>query len=122
MAAILLFGLENDMADSLALILRRMHHNVRITNSMEAVLRQPGTQVLFVGGDHDHYRETIHLLVSKLPSTAVVVVNRLPESARWLDALELGAADYWGAPFETTQISWLLEGVMRGIEIKHRAA
>ncbi len=122
MASTLLFGLENDLADCLALILRRMQHTVRVTDSLEVALSQLGAQVLFCGGDHDQYRETIHLLVSKLPSTAVIVVNRLPESGRWLDALELGAADYCGAPFETTQIRWLLEGVMRGLEIKKRAA
>jgi len=29
-----------------------------------------------------------------------------------LDALELGAADYCGAPFEKVQIQWLLQGAL----------
>jgi DNA-binding response OmpR family regulator len=122
MASILLFGLENDLAESLALILRQMHHMVRITDSLTSALSHPGTQVLFAGGDRDDYRDTIRLLVVKRPATAVVMVNRLPENGRWLDALELGAADYCGAPFEPVQIRWLLEGVMRDLEIRAQAA
>ncbi len=122
MASILLFGLDSDLADALAQILRQMHHMVRITDSLAVTLRQSGTQVLFAGGDRDDYRETIRLLVARRPATAVVVVNRLPESARWLDALDLGAADYCGAPFEPVQIRWLLDGVLRGLEIRKQAA
>ena len=122
MASILLLGLDRDLAEDLACILRQMHHMVRITDSLAVAIRQSGTQVLFAGGDRDDYRETIRLLVEKRPAAAVVVVNRLPENARWLDALELGAADYCGAPFEPVQIRWLLDGVLRDLEIRKRAA
>jgi hypothetical protein len=44
------------------------------------------------------------------------VVNRFPENARWLDALELGAADYCGAPFENVQIDWLVNGALKGLQ------
>jgi hypothetical protein len=37
-----------------------------------------------------------------------VVVSRLPEVSAWLDALEQGAADYCGAPFERKQVGWVL--------------
>jgi len=42
-----------------------------------------------------------------------VVVNRFPENSRWLDALDLGAADYCGAPFEPVLMRWLVDSVMR---------
>jgi hypothetical protein len=41
------------------------------------------------------------------------VVNRFPENGRWLDALEMGAADYCGAPFENVQINWLVNGALK---------
>jgi len=41
----------------------------------------------------------------------VIAVTKLPESGKWLDALEAGAADYCSAPFETMQICWLLAAV-----------
>jgi hypothetical protein len=41
------------------------------------------------------------------PLLPVVVVSRLPDTREWLEALELGAADYVAAPFETVQMRWL---------------
>jgi len=38
----------------------------------------------------------------------VIVVSRVPEVSSWLHALEQGAADYCGAPFEARQIRWAL--------------
>ena len=38
----------------------------------------------------------------------VIVVSRLPEVSAWLQALEQGAADYCGAPFEARQVRWAL--------------
>ena len=44
---------------------------------------------------------------------AVVVVSRLPEDGDWLDALEAGATDYCGTPFETVQLRWLVAAHIR---------
>jgi len=45
------------------------------------------------------------------------MVNRVPENSRWLDALELGASDYCGAPFETVQVRWLVDAVLRSTAV-----
>ena len=42
------------------------------------------------------------------PGVPVIVVSRLPEVSAWLWALEQGAADYCGAPFEARQVRWAL--------------
>jgi DNA-binding response OmpR family regulator len=39
----------------------------------------------------------------------VVAVSRLPEADEWIDALDLGAADYCAPPFEQPQLRWLIE-------------
>lgn len=39
----------------------------------------------------------------------VIAVSRLPEVSEWLDALELGAIDYFAPPFEQSQVRWLLQ-------------
>jgi hypothetical protein len=57
----------------------------------------------------------VQKLTTKRRDAAVILVNRFPEDARWLDALELGAADYCGAPFETTQVRWVVEGALYGL-------
>ena len=113
MATILLLGLENDMADTLALVLRKIEHEVETVDSIESAMRRRGIDVIFAGGDGPDYRETVRRLVARRPDVPVVLVNRLPENARWLDALELGAADYCGAPFEPTQVRWVVDSVLR---------
>jgi DNA-binding response OmpR family regulator len=113
MATILLLGLENDMANDLARVLRKTGHEVETAGSLEAAVRNRNADAIFAGGDAPDYRETVRRLVARRPDAPVVLVNRLPENMRWLEALELGAADYCGAPFETTQVRWIVDSVLR---------
>lgn len=113
MATILLLGLENDMADSLAQVLRTIEHDVQTAGSLESALRKRNIDAIFASGDAPEYQETVRVLASRRPDTPVVVVSRLPDNHRWLDALELGAADYCGAPFEPRQVGWVVDSVLR---------
>jgi len=113
MANILLLGLEHDMTNDLARVLRKIGHDVDTAGSLEAAVRNRNADVIFAGGDAPDYRETVRRLVARRPDAPVVLVNRLPENMRWLDALELGAADYCGAPFEATQVRWIVDSVLR---------
>jgi DNA-binding NtrC family response regulator len=115
MSSILLLGLENDLAEPLAAVLRQLRHDVTVTNSLGATLRDRRARIVFAAGDCPRYREIVQKLTSTRPDAAVILVNRFPEDERWLDALELGAADYCGAPFETIQIQWLVEGALHGL-------
>ena len=115
MASILLPGLDNDLAEPLSLVLRQLTHEVIVTNSLQASMRELRARIVFVAGDGPHYREIVQKLTAKRHEAAVILVNRFPEDKRWLDALELGAADYCGAPFETTQIQWLVDGALHGL-------
>ena len=116
MATILLLGLEDDLAEPLAVILRRLSHDVLITNSLSAALSDRYARIVFAGGDGPGYRSIVRNMTATRPDTAVILVNRFPENARWLDALELGATDYCGAPFEPAQISWVVDGALNGLE------
>ncbi len=49
------------------------------------------------------------LLQSLQPPVPVVVVSRTPEAREWIEAMEAGASDYCAAPFEQSQIRWILE-------------
>ena len=109
MATITLLGIENDLATELSRVLRRHEHKVRITDSLETVVFQRDVDIVFAGGDGPDYRDIVQSLTARRPGLRVVLVNRLPENARWLDALELGAADYCGAPFEGVQMRWLVD-------------
>jgi DNA-binding response OmpR family regulator len=112
MAKIILFGLDNDLADQLRKVLGQQGHQVQGSDSLEA-LEIWSADILFAGGDGPDYRQTVSDLTRLHPRLPLVLVNRHPENHRWLDALELGAADYCGAPFEPRQMTWLIDSVMR---------
>jgi len=112
MACITLLGLEKDLADSLQGILQQQGHDVGITDSIQT-MANPGPQIVFAGGDGPDYRDVVRRIMMSRPGLPVVLVNRHPENARWLDALELGAADYCGAPFESVQVEWVVNSAMR---------
>ena len=113
MASIMMLGIESDLADQMSRVLRQDGHVVQTADSIGAAMRARGMDILFAGGDDADYRETVMRLTIARPDVPVVIVNRHPENARWLDALELGAADYCGAPFEPLQMRWLLDTVLR---------
>jgi DNA-binding response OmpR family regulator len=112
MAKIVLFGLDNDLADQLRTVLRQQGHQVQGSDSPEAS-EMRSADICFAGGDGPDYRQTVVTITLRHPRLPLVLVNRHPENHRWLDALELGAADYCGAPFEPRQMSWLIDSVMR---------
>jgi len=103
-AKIALSALEEDLAAPLRAILRRQGHQVAPI---------PSAEIIFLGGDDPRYRQMLSALAEHRPGIPVVLVTRCPDTRRWLDALELGAADYCGAPFEPIQIEWLLNAVIR---------
>jgi DNA-binding response OmpR family regulator len=113
MASITLLGLERDLAEPLSLVLRSQQHRVFVADSLDSALRYTDADIVFATGDTPDYRGLIRELSSRRPGKAVVLVNRVPENNRWLDALELGAADYCGAPFEPLMMRWLVDSVLR---------
>lgn len=56
------------------------------------------------------------------PDLPAVIVSRLPDTREWLEALELGAADYIAAPFETVQMRWLWKSQSRPVRVAAAAA
>jgi DNA-binding NtrC family response regulator len=112
MANIILFGLDNDLAEQLRTVLRQQGHQVQGSDSPESPEIR-AADILFAGGDRPDYRQTVSNLTERHPRLPLVLVNRHPENNRWLDALELGAADYCGAPFESRQLNWLVDSIMR---------
>ena len=102
MAKILLVGLEYAMADELSRILRQLGHSVRVAPHSEAAIDAADADLIFAGSDD--FREAL----TRYPLRPVIVTSRLPEMKSWISALEAGAADYCGAPFEATQVRWVL--------------
>ena len=96
MANILLVGLESPMVDELTRVLRQLGQNVQAASA--------GTDIQLIFTSESGLVST----QQSYPGVPVIVVSRVPEVSAWLHALEQGAADYCGAPFEARQVRWAL--------------
>lgn len=101
MAKILLFGLDHALAEELMAVLQQLGQTVLTVASGGAL--ETDANLVFATSDD------LGTLRRARPDLPVVVVSRLPEVSAWLDALEQGATDYCGAPFERKQVGWVLK-------------
>lgn len=102
MASILLLGLEPSISDELCKVLTQLGQHARVAT--------PGTDAALSGDIQLIFAPEADLLSIQRsrPGVPVIVVSRVPEVSSWLHALEQGAADYCGAPFEARQVRWAL--------------
>ena len=103
-----LYGLEEELARELTSTLTDCCRQVESVDR-KAARKLPQADVIFCPADVTRVRQ----LRDEFPHSSVIVASRLPEVGDWLDALEAGAADYCAAPFEPTQIRWVLESHVR---------
>ncbi|MDX2151773.1 MAG: hypothetical protein SFV54_13625 [Bryobacteraceae bacterium] len=103
----LLVGLE----PSLSAELGRALADQSVRALAEGELEPEGTRVdiVFAPSDPSTFGAVKDTLRETCPAAPIVVVSRVPEVSEWLDAMEAGASDYCAAPFERTQLRWLLE-------------
>lgn len=107
-----LHGLEITLAKQLTQAVTSSGNVYRSNGSIQhcvSLAERVGANVIFCDSCPRHYRQLLAALRRKHLGMPVVVVSRLPEVSEWLDAMEAGAVDYCGAPFEPRQIRWLLE-------------
>jgi len=103
MANILLVGLDQPLGEELSHVLEQLGQSVQSAAMGSGALETGNANLVFAAsGD-------LKAIQGKRPDIPVVVVSRLPEVSAWLDALEQGAADYCGAPFERKQVGWVLK-------------
>ena len=112
MPAIALLGFPNELAAQLGNALAADEQTVYRKQCVWELGYGVPPSVVFLCGDAADYRQSLRELRSQAPLTPVVVATRLPDSRRWLEALEAGAADFCGAPFEPTQVAWILDSVL----------
>ena len=102
MARILLAGLETTIADQLSRVLRQLGQSVDTAAAGSGATVPGDIQLIFAP------QADLVSIQQSHPGVPVIVVSRLPEVSAWLWALEQGAADYCGAPFEARQVRWAL--------------
>jgi DNA-binding response OmpR family regulator len=111
MSRVTLLGLPEDLGNQLARILLDESHQVSRCLYVSDLRRNPHCGAVFISGDAPDYPQTLSRIREAHPVLPVVVVTRQPEARHWLDALEAGAADYCGAPFEHVQLRWILGSI-----------
>lgn len=99
------FGLEGVLSNALSDALTRCNCFIFNNNSQDRDREHSRPDIVFCSPAPD----VLKPVLQRFKHTPVVVVSRLPEVDGWLDALEAGAADYCAAPFEPTQLRWLLD-------------
>jgi len=108
MSHVTLLGLPDDLGNQLSRVLLEESHQASRKLYVSDLRRGPNTCAVFISGDSPDYRQTLSLLREARPGLPVIVVSRQPDAKRWLDALDAGAADYCGAPFEREQLRWIM--------------
>jgi len=115
----LLFGLNEDLAGELLRPLRNFCSEVqavapgRPAENLKTVA-DSSADVIFCDAD----MELVSALKSIRPDSSIVVVSRHPEVSGWLDSIEAGASDYCAAPFEPSQLKWILESSLRNSPVR----
>jgi FixJ family two-component response regulator len=102
MAIVLLLDLETSLAEQLSSVLEQLGQRVYAKALDTGMLEETDANLVFA-----RPQDLVAILKTR-SDLPVVVVSRMPEVSAWLDALEQGAADYCGAPFEATQVRWVL--------------
>jgi DNA-binding NtrC family response regulator len=113
----LLFGLSEDLAGELLQPLARFCTNIQSVDGARdhhnlSTAGQSAPQIIFCGAN----TEVVTKLRKSNPQAPIIVVSRHPEVSDWLDSIEAGATDYCAAPFETSQVQWIVETSMRSAQ------
>jgi DNA-binding NtrC family response regulator len=113
MATILLLGLERSLADELGRSLIQLEHRVQTATlnkrTLVTTLATTDAELVFAPSNQ------LGIILRTRPDLPVVVASRLPEVSAWLDALQEGAADYCGAPFDAAQVGWVLNSTLGAV-------
>ena len=112
----LLFGLSEDLARELTTSLSTVCNSIVSVNGERSndnlSPHDPNSRIIFCGAD----TAVVSKLRASHPSSPIVVVSRHAEVSNWLDSIEAGATDYCAAPFEASQVQWIVETSMRSAQ------
>lgn len=117
-ANILVIGLDESLAAELSRSLSELHHTVfsepclSPAASIRAIDRT-AADLIFCTAEPSIYEGLLSLLRERGRHVPVVVVSRLPEVEKWLDAMDAGVADYCAAPFEARPLRSIVETTVK---------
>ncbi|HEX8984597.1 MAG TPA: hypothetical protein VF767_04170 [Bryobacteraceae bacterium] len=115
---ILIAGLEETLGAELSQILTGLQCSVVSQPYVSAaacleVVDRIAAEAVFCTAEGNAPEELLKLLRLNRRQIPVMVVSRLPELDKWLDALDAGATDYCAPPFEPRLMRSLLENALQ---------
>jgi DNA-binding NtrC family response regulator len=103
-----LSGFPVDVADQIAAGLALHGRKARSLEDVSESLADESEGV-FICGDSTRWLETLRRIRAARPLELVIVVTRLPDTGKWLDALEAGADDFFCLPLDPQQMRWFIQ-------------
>lgn len=115
---ILFFGIEDRLAAELAQALGSQRRKMEFSPYLPpadclAAVSRFGADLVCCSAQRTEYAPLMEAFRIKGLPVPVVIVTRRPVVSEWLDALEGGAADYFGPPFEAAHIAWIFDSAMK---------
>jgi DNA-binding response OmpR family regulator len=111
MAKVFLIGLEQVTASQIRGVFPPETHSIECKDGIGSASEVPDADIVFAGGERDQSLSLLRQLREAKPALPCVILSRMPETKDWLDALEAGAADYIGAPFDAGQLLRIVAAV-----------
>lgn len=111
MAKVFLTCMEESVAKDLTWVLAMENHRIEQRPVDAHIDDFLDADIIFAGCDAREYVPLLRVVRQKRPALPFIVVTKIPDTSKWLTALEAGASDYCSAPFESRQIHWLMESV-----------
>ena len=113
---VLLLGLEQATAKALDAALKIGSFEVCVLPAcdfagLQAAIAEFAPHVICAPAGSTEWRHTLQAAGSRLP---VIAVSSKPNPTEWLAALQGGASDYFGPPFEAGQVSLVLKSARSG--------
>jgi len=107
--SILLFGLDSALEEELVAVLGGFHISSCNSDCPDGI---DEANLIFCSAVGHELRSLMAITNRMQSHPAVIVVSRLPEESRQIDAQEAGALGYVAAPFESQRLGGLLRACM----------
>jgi DNA-binding response OmpR family regulator len=108
MATVLLLGLDDLSAATIAKLTVQAGHLYTREPFRTTWETRPAVDVVFLSGDGANYRESIEKIRQFSSPPPIIVVSRLGGARGWIEALEAGATDFVAEPYSLQQIAGVI--------------
>jgi len=109
MAKLFVVGCDRQTAGQILRALTKDAHCVEYRDKLASVNDLRDADLVFAGGEPGQRMSLLRRIKDAFPWLPCIVAARVPDTKEWLDALEAGATDYCGAPFESGQLEALIK-------------